>query len=148
MAAAVASALESAGIEASSSSTATTSAEYITSEAHHGESTEPVYVMDGGGIQATGAVEIDMANVGLSLAPDGTMVYEGEEASQNYVVQDMQGNQYRRITGIDETGKPVVFLQMIEGEQVAPDVLEESGVVEATPTTSRYFSYAFKLLTY
>lgn len=89
-----------------------------------------MYVMDG----SQGAMEIDMSNVGLTLAPDGTMVYDGND-EQNFIVQDMQGNQYRRITGIDETGKPVAFLQMIsESSQVeiTPAILDEGMTVDGT----------------
>ncbi|ODN03729.1 hypothetical protein Ocin01_02936 [Orchesella cincta] len=110
--------------------------EYVTGVAQDGS--QAVYVMDG----SQGAVEIDMANMGLTLSADGTMLYEGDDSSQNFIVQDMQGNQFRRMTGIDETGKPVVFLQMMgEGEQVAmsPVVLDESMTVDETAGSSQMF---------
>ncbi|CAL8086621.1 unnamed protein product [Orchesella dallaii] len=102
------------------------------------DGSQAVYVMDG----SHGAMEIDMANMGLTLSADGTVLYEGDDASQNFIVQDVQGNHFRRMAGIDETGKPVVFLQMIgEGEHVemSPVVLDESMTVDESAGSSQMF---------
>lgn len=107
-----------------------TATEYVSNTSQDGS--QAMYVMDG----THGAMEIDMANMGLAVGPDGSVVFDGGDASQNYIVQDMQGNQFRRITGIDETGKPVVFLQMInDGTQVgmAPAIMDENMQVDGNP---------------
>lgn len=108
------------------------STEYVTGVSQDG-SQQAMYVIDG----SQGAMELDMSNMGLTLSADGTVIYDGSDASENYIVQDMQGNQFRRMTGIDEAGKPFVYLQMIgdSAQGVAPTMLDESmGVVESPGT--------------
>jgi len=97
-------------------------AEYMTGVTSDGS--QAVYIMD----SSQPAVEVDMSAMGLSS--DGTIIYDGMDPSSQgqFIVQDIHGNQFRKITGIDETGKPVIFLQLSEenGQMtMAPEMLEE-----------------------
>lgn len=79
--------------------------EYVT-----GDGSQAVYIMD----NSQPAVEVDMSS--MALGADGTMIYEGEDPNSQgqFIVQDIHGNQFRKMTGIDETGKPVIFFQLSE----------------------------------
>lgn len=92
------------------------------------DGTPAVFIMD----SSQNAVQVDMSAMGVGMTEDGSMIFEGGDpnvGSDQFIVQDMQGNQFRKITGIDETGKQVIFLQLQdENGQVtmAPAILDDS----------------------
>lgn len=96
--------------------------EFVTGVA--GDGSQAVYIMD----SSQPAVEVDMAAMGLTT--DGAMIYEGDDPNTQgqYIVQDIHGNHFRKMTGIDETGKPVIFFQLSDehGQMaMAPTVIED-----------------------
>jgi hypothetical protein len=85
-----------------------------------GDGSQAVYIMD----NSQPAVEVDISAMGL--ASDGTMIYDGEDPNGEgqFIVQDVHGNQFRKMTGIDESGKPVIFFQLSEDHsQMGPTIL-------------------------
>jgi hypothetical protein len=84
-------------------------AEYVTGVSSDGS--PAVYIMD----SSQPAVEVDMSAMGLTA--DGSMIYDSGDdptGQGQFIVQDIHGNQFRKITGIDENGKPVIFFQLSE----------------------------------
>jgi len=78
-----------------------------------------VYIMD----SSQPAVEVDMSGMAGTLSAEGAaMVFStggggdvmGDPTGGQFIVQDIHGNQFRKITGIDENGKPVIFFQLSE----------------------------------
>lgn len=96
--------------------------EYMTGVTSDGS--QAVYIMD----SSQPAVEVDMSAMGLSS--DGTIIYDGEDPSSQgqFIVQDIHGNQFRKMTGIDETGQAVTFFQLSEENgqlTMAPAMMED-----------------------
>jgi len=96
--------------------------EFVTGVTSDGS--QAIYVMD----TSQPAVEVDMSEMGLTA--EGAVLYDADDpnSQQQFIVQDIHGNQFRKVTGIDESGKPVIFFQITEEhEQVAmtPTILQQ-----------------------
>ena len=93
---------------------------------------DAVYIMD----PNQAAIEVDMSSVGVTMNQDGQMILAGDDESEEgqLIVQDIHGNQFRRVTGVDETGKPVIFFQL--SEQSNHEELETTSSMDGTATTT------------
>jgi hypothetical protein len=66
-----------------------------TTEFITGDGSQAVYIMD----NSQPAVEVDMSTMGLNT--DGTMIGDDPHSQGQFIVQDIHGNQFRKMTGID-----------------------------------------------
>lgn len=76
------------------------------------DATQTLYIVDG----SQSGVGAELSDVGVGIEVDDSMLLAGESSTEetNFIVQDLHGNQFRKITGIDEDGKPVIFFQLSE----------------------------------
>lgn len=97
-----------------------------------GDGTQQVYVLDSS--SEVGGVEISQ---------DGTVLLsnvESVDSDGQFLVQDVHGNKFRKITGQDSDGNPVVFFQLTD--ESVPDGItalgNESEVIEeqSAPVTN------------
>ncbi|XP_021948389.1 centrosome-associated zinc finger protein CP190 isoform X2 [Folsomia candida] len=106
-----------------------------TTEFITGDGSQAVYIMD----NSQPAVEVDMSAMGLG---DGTMIYDGDDPNSQgpFIVQDIHGKIFRKMTGIDETGKPVIFFQLSEDHGQMTNSILEDGIQMATENSSVFVS--------
>ena len=99
-----------------------------------GDGTQQVFVLDSS--SEVGGVEI---------SADGTMLLGNVEAVDSdgqFMVQDIHGNKFRKLTGQDSDGNPVVFFQLTDdsGQVGIAPMNDESG---GTTTTANHVEYEF-----
>jgi hypothetical protein len=74
---------------------------------------ETVYIMDGSQSEGPNSNIGMEADASILLAEDNTT----DESS--FIVQDLHGNQFKKIAGVDENGKRVIFFQLSDEGHVS-----------------------------
>jgi len=103
-----------------------------------GDGTQQVFVLDNSSSEVGG----------VEISGDGTMLLGSVDAVDTdgqFLVQDIHGNKFRKITGTDSEGNPVVFFQLTDESEQVSNMGEDAVEISEDGTTSvvNHGNYAF-----